>query len=223
MVVVGLDAVRRARPRPDAHAGTARRSPGRDRALLHRDRRRHRRPRVRVQAADRPLRRAACRGRARGGVRVHPRRHPHVPILLDAKRGDIGSTAEFYAREAFGRYRRRRGDVQPVPRHRCGRAVARARVGVRDLPHEQPGQWRAPGPRCRRPAAVRAGRRDGRDALGRARRGRSRRRRHLPRAAPVASARSSATSRSSFPASAPRAATSRPRYAPARRPRGPVC
>lgn len=32
-------------------------------------------------------------------------RHPHVPLLLDAKRGDIGSTAEFYAREAFGRYR----------------------------------------------------------------------------------------------------------------------
>ena len=32
-------------------------------------------------------------------------RHPHVPIILDAKRGDIGSTAEFYAREAFGRYR----------------------------------------------------------------------------------------------------------------------
>jgi orotidine-5'-phosphate decarboxylase len=32
-------------------------------------------------------------------------RHPSVPILLDAKRGDIGSTAEFYAEEAFGRYR----------------------------------------------------------------------------------------------------------------------
>lgn len=31
--------------------------------------------------------------------------YPHVPVLLDAKRGDIGSTAEFYAREAFGRYR----------------------------------------------------------------------------------------------------------------------
>ena len=30
--------------------------------------------------------------------------HPQVPILLDAKRGDIGSTAEFYAREVFGRY-----------------------------------------------------------------------------------------------------------------------
>ena len=31
-------------------------------------------------------------------------RHPKVPIILDAKRGDIGSTAEQYAREAFGRY-----------------------------------------------------------------------------------------------------------------------
>ena len=31
-------------------------------------------------------------------------RHPTVPIILDAKRGDIGSTAEQYAREAFGRY-----------------------------------------------------------------------------------------------------------------------
>jgi orotidine-5'-phosphate decarboxylase len=31
-------------------------------------------------------------------------RYPQVPILLDAKRGDIGSTAEFYAREVFGRY-----------------------------------------------------------------------------------------------------------------------
>jgi orotidine-5'-phosphate decarboxylase len=29
---------------------------------------------------------------------------PHVPIILDAKRGDIGSTAEQYAVEAFERY-----------------------------------------------------------------------------------------------------------------------
>ena len=29
---------------------------------------------------------------------------PHVPIILDAKRGDIGSTAEQYAAEAFDRY-----------------------------------------------------------------------------------------------------------------------
>lgn len=33
------------------------------------------------------------------------RRHaPEVPVILDAKRGDIGSTAEQYAREAFERY-----------------------------------------------------------------------------------------------------------------------
>ncbi|MDP2008081.1 MAG: orotidine-5'-phosphate decarboxylase [Rubrivivax sp.] len=30
---------------------------------------------------------------------------PDVPVILDAKRGDIGSTAEQYAREAFERYR----------------------------------------------------------------------------------------------------------------------
>ena len=34
---------------------------------------------------------------------VHDR-YPHIPVLLDAKRGDIGSTAEYYAREAFERY-----------------------------------------------------------------------------------------------------------------------
>ena len=30
--------------------------------------------------------------------------YPQVPVILDAKRGDIGSTAELYAREAFERY-----------------------------------------------------------------------------------------------------------------------
>jgi orotidine-5'-phosphate decarboxylase len=30
--------------------------------------------------------------------------HPQLPVILDAKRGDIGSTAEHYAREAFERY-----------------------------------------------------------------------------------------------------------------------
>lgn len=30
--------------------------------------------------------------------------HPDIPIILDAKRGDIGSTAEQYAKEAFNRY-----------------------------------------------------------------------------------------------------------------------
>jgi len=31
-------------------------------------------------------------------------KHPGVPVILDAKRGDIGSTAQHYAREAFERY-----------------------------------------------------------------------------------------------------------------------
>jgi len=31
-------------------------------------------------------------------------RYPQVPVILDAKRGDIGATAEHYAREAFERY-----------------------------------------------------------------------------------------------------------------------
>ncbi|MDR1708846.1 MAG: orotidine-5'-phosphate decarboxylase [Candidatus Accumulibacter sp.] len=31
-------------------------------------------------------------------------RHPGIPVILDAKRGDIGSTAEQYAKEVFGRY-----------------------------------------------------------------------------------------------------------------------
>lgn len=30
--------------------------------------------------------------------------HPGIPVILDAKRGDIGSTAEQYAREAFERF-----------------------------------------------------------------------------------------------------------------------
>jgi len=34
---------------------------------------------------------------------VHEK-HPGIPVILDAKRGDIGATAEQYAREAFERY-----------------------------------------------------------------------------------------------------------------------
>ena len=30
--------------------------------------------------------------------------HPGIPVILDAKRGDIGSTAEHYAIEAFDRF-----------------------------------------------------------------------------------------------------------------------
>ena len=40
-------------------------------------------------------------------------RHPGVPVILDAKRGDIGSTAEQYAIEAFERFRADAVTVNP--------------------------------------------------------------------------------------------------------------
>ncbi len=39
--------------------------------------------------------------------------YPAVPVILDAKRGDIGATAEHYAREAFERYRAHAVTVSP--------------------------------------------------------------------------------------------------------------
>ena len=39
--------------------------------------------------------------------------HPDIPIILDAKRGDIGSTAEMYAAEAFDRYQADAVTVNP--------------------------------------------------------------------------------------------------------------
>jgi orotidine-5'-phosphate decarboxylase len=40
-------------------------------------------------------------------------RYPQVPVILDAKRGDVGSTADFYAVEAFERYRADAVTVNP--------------------------------------------------------------------------------------------------------------
>jgi len=39
--------------------------------------------------------------------------HPGIPVILDAKRGDIGSTAGYYAREAFDRYQADAVTVNP--------------------------------------------------------------------------------------------------------------
>lgn len=39
--------------------------------------------------------------------------YPHLPIVLDAKRGDIGATAQQYAREAFERYQADAVTVNP--------------------------------------------------------------------------------------------------------------
>ena len=43
-------------------------------------------------------------------LRTH---YPHLPLILDAKRGDIGSTAEQYAQEAFDRYKADAVTVNP--------------------------------------------------------------------------------------------------------------
>lgn len=43
-------------------------------------------------------------------VRAH---HPYLPVILDAKRGDIGATAEQYVREAFERYQADAVTVSP--------------------------------------------------------------------------------------------------------------
>ena len=39
--------------------------------------------------------------------------HPDVPVILDAKRGDMGSTSDQYAREVFERYRADAVTLQP--------------------------------------------------------------------------------------------------------------
>ncbi len=39
--------------------------------------------------------------------------HPGIPVILDAKRGDIGTTAEQYAQEAFSRYQADAVTVNP--------------------------------------------------------------------------------------------------------------
>ncbi|MFM9881811.1 MAG: orotidine-5'-phosphate decarboxylase [Burkholderiales bacterium] len=44
-------------------------------------------------------------------------RHPSIPVILDGKRGDIGSTAELYAREAFERYRADAVTLSPYMGH----------------------------------------------------------------------------------------------------------
>ncbi len=40
-------------------------------------------------------------------------KYPDIPVILDSKRGDIGSTAEMYAKEAFDRYKADAVTVNP--------------------------------------------------------------------------------------------------------------
>jgi orotidine-5'-phosphate decarboxylase len=58
-------------------------------------------------------------------------KHPGVPVILDAKRGDIGSTAAFYASEAFDRYGADAVTVNPyLGRDSLEPFLARADKGV---------------------------------------------------------------------------------------------
>ena len=74
-------------------------------------------------------------------------RAPDVPVILDAKRGDIGATAEQYAREAFERYGADAvtlspfmgfDSIEPYLRHE-GKGADPA------VPHVQPGRRRPAG------------------------------------------------------------------------------
>ena len=58
-------------------------------------------------------------------------KHPGVPVILDAKRGDVGSTAAFYAAEAFDRYGADAVTVNPyLGRDSLDPFLARADRGV---------------------------------------------------------------------------------------------
>ena len=93
---------------PTALDGARRRVP-----VLQGDRRRHRRPRLRVQAPDRLLRSQREEAALERMCTYILETYPDVTLILDAKRGDIGSTAEHYAREAFERYRAHAVTVNP--------------------------------------------------------------------------------------------------------------
>lgn len=46
----------------------------------------------------------AAEAELKSSIAYIKQQHPNVPVILDAKRGDIGSTAAMYAREAFEHY-----------------------------------------------------------------------------------------------------------------------
>ena len=215
MLCVGLD------PDPAAFPDAARRRARRHRALLHGDRRRHRRPRVRVQAAVRPLRRRSAPSRQLEAVcryirETLPRRRARARRQARRRRLDRRALRPGGVRPL----RRRRRDRQPVPRHRRRGAVPRraaacSRCATRATPA-------APRSRTSTSAARRcssAWRRWSPTRWSRARRGRARRRRHVPGPARRGPGDRRRPADPACPASAPRAATSRRRCGRLDRPR----
>ena len=125
---VGVDAVRRPRPRPRPDARAARRSTPNAieefcRAIVDAT--------ADLVCAFKPqIAYFASQGEEPALERICTyirSEYPDVTLILDAKRGDIGSTAEHYAREAFVPLRRPRRHGQPVHGHRFGRALLRPR------------------------------------------------------------------------------------------------
>ena len=141
------------------------------------------------------------------------RAHPGIPVILDAKRGDIGATAEQYAREAFERYRADAVTVNPYMGFDSIEpwlGVARSR---RDpaVPDVEPRRRRPAVARRRRRTALRARRTTGRRAVEHQRPARPGRRRDLSGGTGAACARSRRTCLCWCRESARRAATSTPR------------
>ena len=151
------------------------------------------------------------------------RTYPAMPVILDAKRGDVGNTAERYAIEAFERYAADAVTVnpylgsdalEPFLRHADKGVIILCRTS-------NPGAPRPAGPRGRRAASstrwwreLAAARWNGRGncAAGG--------RRHLPARARRGARAWSATCRCWCPGSAPRAAMSRRRCSTGRAPHG---
>ena len=143
LVCVGLD------PEPAKFPAQFAQRPGRGIQLLPRDRRCHRRLRLQLQAADRPLRRPGRGGRAGAPGRAHPCRPPRRPghPRQQARRHRQHGAA--LRRRGVRPLRRRCGDCQPLPRPRFAAAVPRPRRSRRGdpVPHLQPGSRRSAGPR----------------------------------------------------------------------------
>ena len=178
------------------------------------------RSRPRSSRTSRSSRRSAPTGWRRSSGSA-PRSPAGVPVVADAKRGDIGTTAARHAAALFDVLGADAVTANPYLGSRGDRAAARADrpVRLRPLPDLQPGGGRAPGPRRRgrpgrrprgsRRAAVRPGRTTSR-GLGARRDGRPRRRRDGARRAGAGPGDRAGARRSSSRASVPRAVT-RPR------------
>ena len=146
VLCLGLD------PDPTALPAGFSRGPGRGRAV--RDAASSRPPartRRRSSRTWRSTRRSGRPGMA-ALERIRGRIPADIPVVIDAKRGDIGSTAARQAVALFDRLGADAVTVNPYLGRRGHRAAARARrpLRLRPVPDLEPRRGRAPGPRRRR-------------------------------------------------------------------------